>query len=64
MVGAVIKQLQNDQPDFTTIEDPYGSKPFEYQPHVSGFTLVSELQHHSRIDFRFGSAVPSFSRCE
>lgn len=60
MLGSVINQLQNAQPDFTTIEDPYGSNPLQFHRNESGFTLVSDLQHHSRINFQFGLAGPNW----
>lgn len=61
MFGAVVNQLQNAQPDFTNIEDPYGSKSLQFQKNESGFTLVSELQHHSQIKFQFGLAGPNWT---
>lgn len=58
MVGEVIKQLLSGQPDFSKIEDPYGANSFEFRKQAHGFTLLSELQYHSRIDFQFGLAGP------
>jgi hypothetical protein len=61
MFEAVIDRLRKGRNDFSNIDDPYGNKQLELRTADRGFTLVSELTHHSRIDFRFGLAGPGVS---
>lgn len=56
MFGSAVQQLQNGQENFATIKDPYGSGSLTFQSNEVGFTLTSELRHHSQIDLRFGLA--------
>jgi hypothetical protein len=58
MFEAVINRLREGRRDFSGIDDPYGDEHLELRTEASGFTLVSNLVHHSRIRLRFGLAGP------
>jgi len=58
MMAEVIKRLLGGETNFSTINDPYSSKPFGFRKNDFSFTLVSELKNPGHVDFQFGLAGP------
>ncbi len=56
MFAAVIDILLAGGDDFSMIPDPFGNRGLKRRDSEHGVVLVSELIHHSNIDFQFGHA--------
>lgn len=54
--SAVVDILLRGGDDFSIIPDPFGSQSLKLRDSKHGVLLVSELIHHSNIDFQFGHA--------